>query len=224
MAAARQQRRLELLGYWFHERAPDAWPLPQWLQRRWRANERELVVRYLRAGRRLVGYAAAATCRFACGARHLGSGERTDGTFIWPDGLAHYVARHGVALPEHFVAHVLARGGTVAPFVLPRVRPGLYDARPWRRWARENGAVADLRGWRRVAAERAVSLRSRLALLHGERVRGELLLEHRTRSEVVLRARDGSLTVWSLRRQRPPQRLAGWRAWPALPNGRSRPR
>lgn len=32
--------------------------------------------------------------------------ELTDGTFIWPDGLAHYVRDHAVRLPATFVSHI----------------------------------------------------------------------------------------------------------------------
>jgi hypothetical protein len=36
-----------------------------------------------------------------------GSGEFTDGTYAWPEGLAHYVYDHKVRLPEEFVRHAL---------------------------------------------------------------------------------------------------------------------
>lgn len=49
-----------------------------------------------------------AFCRFRCGMA-AGSSEQSDGRFLWPDGLAHYVERHHVRLPEPFVDHVLAR-------------------------------------------------------------------------------------------------------------------
>ncbi|MCP3063398.1 hypothetical protein LXT21_31925 [Myxococcus sp. K38C18041901] len=32
--------------------------------------------------------------------------SRTDGSWIWPDSLAHYVAIHRVALPEEFLQHM----------------------------------------------------------------------------------------------------------------------
>lgn len=213
--------RLEVLGWWFHERAPDEWPLPQRLVRRWNANDRSLVLRYLRAGRVLVRYGATSRCRFACGVRDVGRRDLTDGTFVWPDGLAHYVQRHAVRLPPHFVAHVRARGGRIATFALPKPRTGLYDAGPWRRWARACRACVDLRGWRRVTPPHAERLLAALLRVHGAGVRGEVLLERRAGGEVALRARDGSLRVWSSRRRRRPRTLRGWTAWRILPPRRS---
>lgn len=43
-----------------------------------------------------------------CGVRGLGCAERTDGIFVWPEGLVHYVESHDVRLPEEFTQHVLA--------------------------------------------------------------------------------------------------------------------
>ena len=43
-------------------------------------------------------------CRFGCGWN--GAAERSDGVWVWPDGLAHYVERHHVMLPQAFVAHM----------------------------------------------------------------------------------------------------------------------
>jgi hypothetical protein len=39
----------------------------------------------------------------------MGSRELTDGLWIWPEGLSHYVRAHGIILPEEFVAHALAQ-------------------------------------------------------------------------------------------------------------------
>jgi len=46
-------------------------------------------------------------CRI-CG-RNNGSLEYTDGTYLWPQGLAHYVDEHEVRLPDEFVRHAIDR-------------------------------------------------------------------------------------------------------------------
>jgi hypothetical protein len=38
----------------------------------------------------------------------MGSGERTDGVYVWPEGLVHYLEKHNVRLPQEFVDHVLS--------------------------------------------------------------------------------------------------------------------
>lgn len=50
------------------------------------------------------------TCRFAgCTAprRELGCASLTDGTYVWPEGLSHYLRAHAVVPPPAFVGHVL---------------------------------------------------------------------------------------------------------------------
>ncbi len=46
-------------------------------------------------------------CRI-CGIEN-GYGEFSDGTYLWPTGLAHYVEAHGVRLPAEFVEHATRR-------------------------------------------------------------------------------------------------------------------
>lgn len=36
-----------------------------------------------------------------------GALELSDGVFVWPEGLRHYVVDHGVRLPQEFVSHVV---------------------------------------------------------------------------------------------------------------------
>jgi hypothetical protein len=206
-----------MIGYWFHELAPDDLPLPQRLVGRWRASDRALALRYLRGGRTLVRYGAAARCRFdGCG-QAVGRRELTDGTFVWPEGLAHYVERHGVRLPAHVVALARQRRGIVPPFVLPALRRALYDGRPWRRWAREQRACVDLRGWRPPTAAFARRLAAALVRHHGPLGSLTVLLCRTRTREVVARLATGELLVAQPRRGGRLRRLVGWHDWPALP-------
>jgi hypothetical protein len=43
-----------------------------------------------------------------CGVAN-GSAEFTDGTYVWPEGLAHYVDEHHVRLPEAVLEHIRRR-------------------------------------------------------------------------------------------------------------------
>lgn len=51
------------------------------------------------------------------GVDHFGSGEPTsldtltDGEWVWPGYAAFYVRKYGIAPPQEFVNHVVARGG-----------------------------------------------------------------------------------------------------------------
>jgi hypothetical protein len=44
-------------------------------------------------------------CRFGCGIpdRDMGSCDFYDGEWLWPQGLAHYIERHSVRLPDEFI-------------------------------------------------------------------------------------------------------------------------
>jgi len=74
----------------------------------WSADERERVLKYLAAGTIRAVWYGWADCRM-CG-KHNGSRDYTDGVYVWPEGLAHYVREHQVKPPQEFVDHVL-RGG-----------------------------------------------------------------------------------------------------------------
>lgn len=92
------------LGYWLGANEP-GWPdVRPFVDETWDSQTRTEVVLHLRQGavaRRYLGYSA---CRI-CG-ELVGSLELSDGTYIWPEGLAHYVGLHGVRLPQTFVDHV----------------------------------------------------------------------------------------------------------------------
>jgi hypothetical protein len=214
-------RRLELLGYWFHDDAPDAWPRPQLLVGRWRQRDRDAVLAWLRTAPELVRYPHTSWCRFACGERRLGRSERSDGTFVWPDGLAHYVAVHGVVLPPRFVAHVRAHDGVLPKVRLGKPRRGLYDAVPWLAFGRRRGACLDLDGW--VVPDATLARRLDRELGPTGRDDGRVVACNANSREVLLRNGLGALAIHDLGpERRPVRRLDGWDEWPVL--GAKRPR
>jgi hypothetical protein len=98
------------LGYW-HRAASmaagpvgDPWPKPQdMVDEGWDASERpgaagyldrDGVASYLERGFIARAYMGLSPCRL-CG-QNNGCLELTDGTFLWPEGLAHYVRDHAV--------------------------------------------------------------------------------------------------------------------------------
>ena len=73
---------------------------------------RDAMAHYLRSGVECARYLGASWCRFDCDAppQALGVADLSDGVWMWPVGLAHYVERHAVGLPEEFVEYARARG------------------------------------------------------------------------------------------------------------------
>jgi hypothetical protein len=84
----------------------ESWPMPQdFVDAEWRSESRSSLVGYLRAGKLARAYMGWSDCRF-CNKRN-GTVEHTDGVWVWPEGLAHYVEAHAVRLPEEFFLHAL---------------------------------------------------------------------------------------------------------------------
>ena len=95
---------LVLVGYWRSDDEPQ-WPdVHDFIDPDWLAEERELVAEHLRRGKVARAFLGRSRCRL-CGV-DAGSLELSDGVFIWPEGLVHYVVDHGVRLPGRFVEHV----------------------------------------------------------------------------------------------------------------------
>lgn len=60
-----------------------------------------VTLEYFSSGTRVRQYMGYSRCRF-CGEMN-GSAELTDGTYIWPEGLAHYLCDHNMRLPQVLV-------------------------------------------------------------------------------------------------------------------------
>ncbi|NUP14198.1 MAG: hypothetical protein HOW73_49825 [Polyangiaceae bacterium] len=105
---------LTLIGYW-RSASEQHWPEPgAFVDPTWNAGIRERIIAHLTSGAVLRVAGGASWCRFRCaefGAYGLGSAELTDGEYVWPSGLAHYVAQHQVRLPDKFVAAITRRHG-----------------------------------------------------------------------------------------------------------------
>ena len=85
----------------------DRYPWPGDFVGEWDLDERALVVKYLKVGYPCNHYRGMSGCRLC--AQMLGSSERTDGTWLWPDQLDHYVEEHSVLLPPAMLADLWAR-------------------------------------------------------------------------------------------------------------------
>ncbi|MHA2427917.1 MAG: hypothetical protein ACXADB_07835 [Candidatus Hermodarchaeia archaeon] len=71
----------------------------------WSPLIKEAVLMHLRAGKTDNHQKGWSDCR-VCGKMN-GSTEQTDGTYIWPDGFAHYIIEHNVKPPQEFIDHVI---------------------------------------------------------------------------------------------------------------------
>jgi hypothetical protein len=98
----------------------------------WAWEDRSRVVRYLSEARDVAGAGGFSYCRFGCGVN--GCTERSDGVWLWPEGLAHYVQHHDVRLPEEFLSHVRNRGYCPLPAEETPIDFVCQSSSFWRSW------------------------------------------------------------------------------------------
>lgn len=126
------------IGYW-HSADNDGLPHPQRLVSwTWQFGRRWQIVRYLRKGLPHLQYGGSSYCRFGCWRTFLGSQDLTDGVWVWPEGLAHYVARHGVRLPDEFVGHAGRHAFRVPCVPASLQSPWDYNWTFWKDWSRDH--------------------------------------------------------------------------------------
>lgn len=104
--------RPRTIGYWVDAERPDLPDPGVFVDATWDVAERQAVAAYLRGGRAVEVGSGCSPCRI-CGTPN-GFEEFTDGAYLWPEGLAHYVADHAVRLPDEVVQHALCSTNSVS--------------------------------------------------------------------------------------------------------------
>ena len=99
----------------------------------------ERVARYLESGLVLRTYLGFSTCR-CCGLTGvaMGSKDLTDGAWVWPEGLAHYLRVHSLSLPNEFLETMKQRDYCVPQLPINAsvdLPPDEYDYAFWHEWS-----------------------------------------------------------------------------------------
>jgi hypothetical protein len=120
---------LPRVGFWWSSSDPE-FPHPRdFVDERWDESERQRVIEYLESSYLvpLITFGPS-WCRMGCPGTpaDIGSQDLTDGTWVYPEGLIHYLKWHGVKPPEEFLEH-LRRNGFNVP-ILPTIEPGSGNA------------------------------------------------------------------------------------------------
>src|SRR5262245_41076878 len=107
----------------------------------WAGTDRARLVKYLTEGWKWQVFLGFSFCRFKCGIpdQQMGSVSLSDGTWGWPEGLAHYVESHAIALPDQFLEHARANEFRV-PENASGPRDAYGDETLWEAWADSRGA------------------------------------------------------------------------------------
>lgn len=84
---------------------PDCPIVQDFIDPKWESTERDMVIKYLKTGVEKDRYRGYSTCRI-CGKHNNGDSCLTDNTWVWPEGLAHYLEEHNVKPPQEFIEWV----------------------------------------------------------------------------------------------------------------------
>lgn len=100
--------KLKLIGYWNGGTSSenDVWPDPKDFVFSMCESDKLRILNYFNSAIEMP-YAAAgfSECRFC--KKAIGNREFTDGKYLWPEGLPHYVDEHSVKLPIEFLEQAL---------------------------------------------------------------------------------------------------------------------
>ncbi len=100
---------LRAIGYWKNDHHHDLPDPDDYIDAGWDKGERDRCASYLESGEPVMHWRGSAQCRI-CGTKGNGSRCLTDGVYVWPEGLPHYLKEHELRLPEVFVLHALGMG------------------------------------------------------------------------------------------------------------------
>ena len=94
--------KLKRIGFWIDPDRPNGMPDPRtFVAASIDDATKAKVVEHLTVGKHLNLYRGLHVCRM-CGA-HKGTTDMTDGEYIWPQGLPHYITEHNVWFPAEVI-------------------------------------------------------------------------------------------------------------------------
>jgi hypothetical protein len=133
-------KKLEAIGFWRSEENRLAWPHPREVRGNWSQVEREQIAMYLEQGILINEQMGVGIPRFKEDLeKNLGCGDRTDGVWVWPQSLPHYVRNHGVFLPDSFVEHVRMNSFSIPETISSETMQTYnYSFSVWNTWCRHN--------------------------------------------------------------------------------------
>jgi len=124
---------MNIIGYWIRNLFDEDYIHPGEVSNRLDSDIAEQICTYLDNGVIFEKYRGHSWCRFSCGIDgiNMGSCELTDGTWIWPEGLRHYVEVHHTLLPDQFIESALGKSVSLKVPLQP-------NDTFWRNWCDEN--------------------------------------------------------------------------------------
>ena len=135
---------LKAIGFW-KSGEESKFIHPEQLVGHYQCKERNKLLNYLDSGVIFEGWFGYSYCRFDCGIcdTNMGSCDLTDGVWLWPQGLSHYVRDHDIVLPSEFMKHVKRNHWKIPDITPPQLDMDSVDFSYWTDYCQnQKGAYA----------------------------------------------------------------------------------
>ena len=125
-------KKLTAIGYWdSHIKDDFIWPQEIVSDN---VKYKEEIAEYLKNGNTAIQWQGHSGCRIC--QKTLGSKCLTDGKYIWPEKLEHYVIEHNVQLPEKFIKHMKSKNFSCDVVKIKVIKSVNYDW--WTEWCKKH--------------------------------------------------------------------------------------
>jgi len=96
-----KEKDLIKIGFWKNDESENAkYPdIKGFIDNTMSKELKHKMLAYLKKGKYWAAYLGSSTCR-VCERWDNGCSEFTDGKYLWPEGLPHYIEEHNVRIPE----------------------------------------------------------------------------------------------------------------------------
>lgn len=102
-----EKKIYKAIGYWYSDTESHL-PDPAWfVVEDYDEEEKRKVIKYLQQSKVVARYRGSSWCRFRCKKEVPGSTDLSDGVYIFPSGLVHYIENHNIRLPNEFLNSIL---------------------------------------------------------------------------------------------------------------------
>jgi len=115
-------------GFWRVNPSSDAYlpELSAWIDPTWNPNDKDKILAYLENSPMVVASTSVRTPCLICDEALNSSNFQSDGVWLWPEDLKHYIHMHHVKIPSSFENHI--RQNEYAP---PKGVKATIDELPW---------------------------------------------------------------------------------------------
>jgi len=98
----------------------------------WKCYNKDKVIKYLQEGKIVNQYRGYSGCRLC--KQTLGTCEKTDGIWCWPDKMEHYIEKHDVKLPSVFLEYLEEKEFEIGEIEVERIEE--IDETFWKEWCK----------------------------------------------------------------------------------------